>query len=91
MFAEQLKSARKAGGYTQASLATALGVTKGTVAMWETDKRHPSYEKLAEISDLLRVSIDYLIKGTPVNAVLTVQSSTRRKGRCYFCYNQSLL
>ena len=69
MFAEQLKSARKASGYTQASLAAALGVTKGTVAMWETDKRHPSYAKLAEISDLLRVSIDYLIKGAPVKSI----------------------
>ena len=64
MFAEQLKNARKAGGYTQASLAAALGVSKGTVAMWETGKRHPSYEKLAEVSDLLRVTTDYLIKGT---------------------------
>lgn len=61
MFAEQLKAARKAHGCTQ-SLADALNVSKGAVAMWETGKRQPSLEKLSEISDLLQVSTDYLIK-----------------------------
>lgn len=64
MFAKQLKAARKAHGYTQQSLAVALGVSKGSVAMWETGKRQPPLEKLSEISDLLQVSTDYLIKGS---------------------------
>lgn len=64
MFAKQLKTARKAHGYTQQSLADALNVSKGAVAMWETGKREPSLEKLSEISDLLGVSTDYLIKGS---------------------------
>ena len=49
MFADQLKAARRSCGHTQASLADALGVSKGTVAMWETGKRHPSLEKVGEI------------------------------------------
>ena len=64
MFADNLKTARKKRGQTQASLAESLGVSKGAVAMWETGKRQPSLEKLGEISDLLHVSTDYLIKGT---------------------------
>ena len=36
MFDERLKSLRKKCGYTQVSLAETLGVSKGTVAMWET-------------------------------------------------------
>ena len=38
MFGTRLKEIRKKRGYTQVSLAEALGVSKGTVAMWETKK-----------------------------------------------------
>ena len=34
MNGERLKKARKACGYTQVSLAKALNVSKGSVAMW---------------------------------------------------------
>ena len=40
-FAERLKELRKENGYTQVKLAEALGLSKGTVAMWETGKRTP--------------------------------------------------
>lgn len=46
MFAERLKALRKKHGYTQVSLAETLGVSKGTVAMWETGKRTPDFETL---------------------------------------------
>ena len=35
MFGERLKELRKKNGYTQISLAIELGVSKGTIAMWE--------------------------------------------------------
>ena len=38
MFPERLKDLRKEKGMTQIELATALGVSSGTVAMWETGK-----------------------------------------------------
>ena len=44
MFDERLKSLRKKCGYTQVSLAETLGVSKGTVAMWETGKRTPDFD-----------------------------------------------
>ena len=44
MFPERLKDLRKEKGMTQIELATALGVSSGTVAMWETGKRKPSFE-----------------------------------------------
>ena len=43
MFPERLKDLRKEKGMTQIELATALGVSSGTVAMWETGKRKPSF------------------------------------------------
>ena len=61
MFDERLKSLRKKCGYTQVSLAETLGVSKGTVAMWETGKRTPDFETLIRLSDLCDVRTDYIL------------------------------
>lgn len=56
----RLKKVRKERGYTQVSLADALGVSKGSVAMWETGKRNPEFDTLEKLLSLLNVSYDYL-------------------------------
>ena len=61
MLDERLKSLRKKCGYTQVSLAETLGVSKGTVAMWETGKRTPDFETLIRLSDLFDVRTDYIL------------------------------
>lgn len=61
MFDERLKSLRKKYGYTQFSLAETLGVSKETVAMWETGKRTPDFETLIRLSDLFDVRTDYIL------------------------------
>ena len=61
MFDERLKSLLKKCGYTQVSLAETLGVSKGTVAMWETGKRTPDFETLIRLSDLFDVRTDYIL------------------------------
>ena len=61
MFDERLKLLRKKHGYTQVSLAETLGVSKGTVAMWETGKRTPDFETLIKLSDLFDVRTDYIL------------------------------
>ncbi len=61
MFNERLKSLRKKCGYTQVSLAETLGVSKGTVAMWETGKRTPDFDTLIRLSDLFDVRTDYIL------------------------------
>lgn len=60
MNGERLKTARKNKGYTQVTLAEALNVSKGSVAMWETGKRNPEFETLDALLSLLDVSYDYL-------------------------------
>lgn len=52
---------RYAQGYSQLEMAEKLGVTKGAVGMWETDKRKPDYDVLIKIADLFNVSADYLL------------------------------
>ncbi len=61
MFDERLKSLRKKCGYTQVSLAETLGVSKGTVAMWETGKRTPDFDTLIRLSDLFDARTDYIL------------------------------
>lgn len=60
MDGNRLKEVRKSKGYTQVSLAEALHVSKGSVAMWETGKRNPEFSTLDNLLTLLDVSYDYL-------------------------------
>jgi len=61
MFAKRLKESRAEKGITQVQLAADLGVSKGTVAMWETGKREPNFEMLCELSDYFDRRIDYIL------------------------------
>ena len=61
MFSERLKQLRKEKGLTQVTLAETLGVSKGTVAMWETEKRMPGFDMLARLSELFDKRVDYII------------------------------
>jgi Predicted transcriptional regulators len=61
MFAERLKEIRNEAGMTQVQLAEALGVSKGTVAMWEIGKREPNYETLNALSGIFDKRIDYIL------------------------------
>lgn len=61
MLAERLKQLRAEKGLTQVQLAQMLGVSKGTVAMWETSKRKPSFEILSRLSDIFDRRMDYIL------------------------------
>ena len=61
MFAQRLKQLRAENQMPQVQLAEKLGVSKGTVAMWETDKRSPSFEMLAEMTNLFDRRMDYIL------------------------------
>lgn len=58
---EKLKSARKAAGLTQEQLAVKLMVSRQAITKWEADKGMPDIENLKVLSQLLGVSIDYLL------------------------------
>jgi len=61
MFAERLKVLRAEKGLTQVELADMLGVSKGTVGMWETGKRMPSFETLDEMTRIFDRRMDYIL------------------------------
>ena len=60
-FGEKLKEARKDAGLSQEQLAQKLSVSRSAVAKWESDKGMPDVNNLKAISQLLDVSVDYLL------------------------------
>lgn len=65
LLGQKIKDLRKFSRYTQAELATMLGVTKSTVAAYENDSRQPSYEVLIKISKVFKISLDTLLIDEP--------------------------
>ena len=61
---ENLKTARKAKGYTQEKLSKRIGVSRSTVAMWETGNSQPDNNTLTALANLLDVTVDYLLGRT---------------------------
>lgn len=45
---------------TQAELAKAIGVDKGTIFNWENEKGEPTASALRKISDLSGIPMDYI-------------------------------
>ena len=64
MFPERLKQLRKEKGMTQLDLAAALNVSSGTVAMWETGKRKPSFDMFDKLTEVFDKRIDYILGAT---------------------------
>jgi transcriptional regulator with XRE-family HTH domain len=61
MFAQRLRSARKAKKLTQEELANLVGTTKTTISNYETGYSTPSFEVLSDLASVLDVSTDYLL------------------------------
>lgn len=56
MFWETLKTMRERAGYTQQELADAVGISRGSISMYELGKREPDYATLREIARVLNTS-----------------------------------
>lgn len=65
-FKEIIKELRNQRGLTQEGLAQEMGVSKSSVAMWETGNRFPSKEIYEQLADLFNVDIDYLYGRTDI-------------------------
>lgn len=75
-FSEKLQILRKNKGYTQETLADKLGVSRQAVAKWESGQIYPDISNLIQISDLMSVSVDYLVKDRDCAVNIIVQSNT---------------
>lgn len=60
---ERLHYARKKSGYTQESLATSIGVSRGVIFNLEKNKTEPQAIVANAICDILNINKDWLING----------------------------
>lgn len=66
-FSEKVRDLRTRNGLSQEELSEKLDVSRQTVSKWEAGCSFPEIEKLIALSDLFKVSIDYLLKDKQVN------------------------
>lgn len=62
--ANRLTTLRSRHDITQQELADKIGVSRGTVGMYEIGKREPDADTLGKIADYFNVSTDYLLGRT---------------------------
>ena len=76
LFAERLCALRKSHGMTQQALADRMGLSRGTIGMYESGLRDPDTKTLTHLADVLGCSVDYLLGRTPDRHPLTGQILT---------------
>lgn len=62
-FGDRLKELRERKNMKQNEIANILGIHNSTLTKYESGERNPDFETLIQISSLLEVTIDYLLKG----------------------------
>lgn len=62
IFSEKLQLLRKSKGFTQEEFAEKLNVSRQAVAKWESGQAYPDIMNLIQISDMMNVTVDYLVK-----------------------------
>lgn len=62
MIAKNLKYLRKAAGQSQEEVAEKLGVSRQTVAKWESGESAPDLENAMALADMFSVTLDDLVR-----------------------------
>ena len=76
VFSEKLQMLRKNKGLTQEELAEKLGVSRQAVAKWESSLVYPDIYNLIQISNLMNVSVDYLVKDQDCAVNISTEEQT---------------
>lgn len=58
---KRIKELRREKGLLQDDLAREIGVSKGTVSVWERDARKPEYDTLQQLCEHFQVNLGYLL------------------------------
>ena len=61
LIGQRIKELRKNNGWTQQQLGDMLNVTKVSICCYEKGNRIPSLDKLRDLSNIFKVSLDYFI------------------------------
>lgn len=63
-FSVRIAAVRKKMGLSQEEFSELVGMSRRTVAAWESGDRTPSFSTLSFVADRLNVSVDYLLGRT---------------------------
>lgn len=76
---ERIKAKRTELGMTQAELAEKLYVSRSTVSNWEIDRNYPDIQSILQISQVLDISLDSLLKEGDGAEIIEADKKIRRK------------
>lgn len=96
MLGSRIAFLRRRAGLTQEELAVHLAISPSAVGAYEQGRRTPSASVLVDLSRYLRVSVDYLLTGRPIDAAEWTLSAEYdlhhgRKGERYALAVQMML
>lgn len=60
----RLRELRKKANITQTELSERLGITQGSISLWESGETKPDVENLLKISEIFGCTVDSLLKGS---------------------------
>lgn len=80
-FGARLTALRKAAGYTQVELATALGTTQRMIAYYESRAEKAPAALLPQMAEVLGVSADAILGIKPIKKAKSKQPDTRLQRR----------
>ena len=75
MIADTIKQLRQRANFTQKELAKKLNITRSSVNAWEMGISAPSTQYVLELSDLFKVSTDYIL-GVSANNTINIDNLT---------------
>ena len=75
-----IRKCREARGYSQKYISLSLGVKQPSVCAWESGITMPSSKNLAKLSELLHVSVDYLLGNTDEENPVKVAEPPKEQG-----------
>lgn len=75
-FCDKLQNLRKSKGLTQEELAEKMNVSRAAVAKWESGQSYPDISNLIQISDLMNVTVDYLVREQSCEAAVSPSENT---------------
>jgi transcriptional regulator with XRE-family HTH domain len=64
---EKILNLRKANNLTQEELADKLNISRQSVSKWESEQAVPDVDKLLALSEIFKVSTDYLLKPSEID------------------------
>lgn len=61
---ERLQELRKKEGYSQEQVAEMLGLSRQAISKWESGQGKPEIDNIIKLTEIYRVSADYILLGT---------------------------